>query len=251
MSTLGLDPENDSNFNSVTRKDDFYKFDDFLDLIDFEDRVNLNEYEEHLHEAIGEMYEVYIKDIIKKGYLLRRGYVLPTFKEYWFVLQPCELTYYKNQCQKEICGSISLDPKCTVKPCSAITGKPERFLKFVLSSGERNFELGAYEHRLRMQWTAALQLAITYSTGREGFQRDSISRRRKKREVDMKLRKDEEQIRSVHLKEVELTKSQLEKEKLARMAAENQAEKMKIIALEDSRRVAELEDLKNTLEKTP
>ncbi|CAD7087954.1 unnamed protein product [Hermetia illucens] len=249
MTAIGLEFENDKRVNHLSQNDLSFRFDQFLDLVDFPDNSNVIEYEESMHEAIDEMYQTYIKDIIKKGFLLRRGYLLPTFKEYWFVLQPCELSYYKNHSEKELCGTIPLDPKFMVKPSINTSGKPDKFLKFVLSSGERSFEFATHDHRTRMQWIAALQLAITYSSGKEGFQRDLISQRRKKREADRKRRKIEEKLRSVHLKEVELAKTQLKQEQLARQAAENQAKQFEELAREDSRRVAELEDLKTTLER--
>lgn len=249
MSAVGLEFENDKKVNRFTRRDVAFKFEEFLDLIDFKDNASILEYEESLNEVIDEMYQTFIKDIIKRGYLLRRGYLLPTLKEYWFVLQPCELSYYKNHCEKDLCGTISLDPKFMVKPSTSTPGKQDKFLKFILSSGDRSFELATLDHRTRMQWIAALQLAITYSTGREGFQRDIVAQRRKKREIEQKHRKDEETIRYSHLKEVEQAKSQLKQEQLARMAAETQAKQLEAVAREDSRRVAELEDLKLTLER--
>lgn len=206
---------------------------------------------ESLNEVIEEMYQTYINDIIKKGYLLRRGYLLPTLKEYWFVLQPCELTFYKHQNQKDLCGSIALDQNCMVRPCQSTSqtiGKQEKFLKFILSAGERSFELAAQDHKSRLQWITSLQLAITYSMGKEGYQRELVARRRRKRDSVHQQRQQEELIRSKHLDEVEKTKILLEDEKLARIAAESQARALQIIAREDSRRVAELEDIKITLE---
>lgn len=58
-----------------------------------------------------------------KGYLLRRGYLLPTLKEYWFVLQPHELNYYKGRDERDLCGSIAIDPRCRVETINAPPGK--------------------------------------------------------------------------------------------------------------------------------
>ncbi|VVC91266.1 unnamed protein product [Leptidea sinapis] len=68
-----------------------------------------------LVEAVDEIYDVFIEDIIKKGYLFKRGYLLPTMREYWCVLQPCALTYYKSSSQKEQCGRITIDEYCSVE----------------------------------------------------------------------------------------------------------------------------------------
>lgn len=240
---MGLDFESNRQYNDLVSNPKYLHFEEFLKSIAFEEYKNLSEFA--LNEAIEEIYQTYINDVIKKGYLLRRGYLLPSLKEYWFVLQPCELSYYKNQSQKELCGTIVLDQNCMVRPSTA---KTDKVLKFVLSAGERNFEFGTQDHRSRMQWIAALQLAITYSMGKEGFQRDIVARRRKKREIEMNLKIQEEIVKNKHLQEAETAKSELEQEKLARAAAESQARELEIVAREDSRRVAELEDIKMTLE---
>lgn len=205
----------------------------------------MSDLSESLSEVIEELYQTLINDVIKKGFLYRKGYLLPSMKEYWFVLQPCELTFYKNQNQKEISGSISLDQNCMVRPCTSSVGKPDKILRFILSSGERSYELATQDHKSRLQWITALQLAITYSMGKEGFQREMVARRRKRRDTK---KQEDELARSKSLTEVQVTKQQLEEEKLARMAAESQARNLEIVAREDSRRVAELEDIKLTLE---
>lgn len=257
MASMGLDYETDNKYNyliNLSSSNESFRFEQFLKLIDFKE-WNKNVIEltpESLHEAIEDMYQTYIKDIIKKGYLLRRGYLLPSLKEYWFVLQPCELMYFKNKNQKDLCGSITLEPNCMVRPWTSTTnqimGKHDKFLKFILSTGDRNFEFATMDHRSRLQWIAALQLAITYSMGKDGYQRDLLVRRRKKREFESCRKREADMIRTKHLREAELAKNQLEQEKLARIAAESQARELKIVAIEDSRRVAELEDIKITLE---
>lgn len=75
-----------------------------------------------------------------------------------------------------------------------------------------------------------------------------MNRRRQKREVENNLKIQEELVKTRHLQEAETAKSQLELEKLARAAAESQARELELVAREDSRRVAELEDIKLTLE---
>lgn len=249
MTSMGLDSELDKIYNNLAQSMASMSFNEFMKLFEFNEYQPLEERAESLNEAIEEMFQTYINDIIKKGYMQRRGYVLPSFKEYWFVLQPCELSYYKNATQKDLCGTIVLDPNCMIRPSTPNAGKLDKQLKFSLLTGERHFELAAQDHRSRLQWIAALQLAITCSMGKNGYQRDLVARRRKRRDIEQKRKHEEELIRTMHLKEAETAKSQLEQEKLARIAAESQARELQIVAREDSRRVAELEDIKVTLEK--
>lgn len=237
--SLGLDSEKDKKITSLHKET--FSFQEFINLfIEFKDNKHSLEYDQSLYEVINEIYQTYIKDVVKKGYLFRKGYLLPTFKEYWVILQPTELSLYKNKNEKELSGVIHLDPQFALRPIhSSSPSKSEKLLKFSLKSGERNFEFATRDHKSRIQWISALQLAITYSAGEEGFQRDLIIRRKKKREYELKMKKDEE---NKVLKQFEIARNLLEEEKRARIAAE-------ALAREDSRRVAELEDMKENLEK--
>lgn len=252
MVSLGLDYENNKRFEELQSVERQFNFEEFIELVEFREfNIEITDCREPLCEAINEMFQTYIEDVIRKGYLHRRGYLLPTLREYWFVLQPCELSYYKNASGNVLCGTIPLTSSCTVKLCptTGTSGKQEKFQRFVISSGERNFELATQDHRSRMQWVAALQLAITYSAGKEGYQRDLSSTRRSQREIQKNKRTEEETLKFSHIKEAKVAKEQLERERKARLDAENQARQFKAVAMEDSRRVAELEDIKLTLEK--
>lgn len=239
LNALGLDYENgSSDYDYLNTSDELFRFEEFLNLIELRDLCQKTpEYRQSLEEAIEEIFHTYIRDIIKKGFLMRRGYLLPTMREYWFVLQPCELHYYKSATERDLCGTISLDSTASVKLLPSRSDN--RVQKFLLTVGDRSFELATSDHRTRMQWIASFQLAITYSAGKEGFQRDKAARRRQQREADRQKRINEE---LVHVQEAQKTQAYLEREKLARLAAEEAAR-------EDSRRVAELEDIKMSLEQ--
>lgn len=244
LQALGLNLENSAtkyDFDYLVNSDILqFRFDQFLELVEFRELCSGNdEYRQSLSEAIDDIFHTYIRDIIKKGFLMRRGYLLPTLREYWFVLQPCELHYYKSATERDLCGTIILDSTASVRLLPTPNGRSDnRVQKFLLTVGDRSFEMAATDHRTRMQWIASLQLAITYSAGKEGFQRDLVARRRQQREANRQKR----------MHEVQEAKAILEREKLARLAAENQAKELEAVAREDSRRVAELEDIKMTLE---
>lgn len=313
---LGIDGDADATYNRLSADDcAALSFEQFLALFDEYRRTggghnggdsaaedDASERAESLSEAVEELFQTYIKDVIRKGYLWRRGYLLPTLKEYWFVLQPSELTFYKNATQRELCGSIVLDAKsCLVRstssssssnvgnssnisiggsgnsPNSQATSNGSRTIstslsttssasssssssnnqhdkrrRFAIIVGDREFELAAADNRSRLQCIAALQLAITYSTGcqnGDGYQRNQAARRRKRRELEQRRRHELEMQRVRHLDEVHSTRTQLEQERLGRLAAESQAAELQLVVREDSRRVAELEDVKLTLER--
>ncbi|XP_028157419.1 differentially expressed in FDCP 6-like isoform X2 [Ostrinia furnacalis] len=184
-----------------------------------------------LVEAVDEIYDVFIEDIIKKGYLFKRGYLLPTMREYWCVLQPCALTYYKSSSQKEQCGRISIDEYCSVE-AAAGEGKLQRFQ---LITPDRTFEFGTQDHKSRLQWISALRQAAAVSGGAEGYQRRARAGRR-----GAGARRE---------REVRETKARLQNEVRARLAAEAQAQELVEMAQQDNKKLEELKHTQAELEK--
>lgn len=127
-------------------------------------------------EAVNDMYRTFIQDVIKKGYLFKRGYLLPTFREYWFVLQPSELVYYKTRSEKDRSGVLVLDTASRVEVISTEHGH-----KFMLSTSMGQFELSASDHMSRQQWVSAIRLAVQYSGTSVGYQRALAHKRRQQR----------------------------------------------------------------------
>lgn len=118
---------------------------------------------------------------------MKKGFLLPTLRCFWFVLRPGELTYYKDSQQKEASGIITLDVNSWADAASS-GGKPDR--RFILSTPEhRCIELVAEDHRGRLQWLSALQIAIQHSTEKIGYQRTLAYQRRSTRQVLIIIRK--------------------------------------------------------------
>lgn len=92
-----------------------------------------------------ELYHTLIHDVIKKGTLLKKGYLLPTFREFWFVLQTTELSYFKSQGEKQPCGCILLNPQSRIDTPPS-SGK-DKVHRIVIYSMDRTFELAAIDHR--------------------------------------------------------------------------------------------------------
>ncbi|CAH2048762.1 unnamed protein product, partial [Iphiclides podalirius] len=186
---------------------------------------------EALVEAVDEIYDVFIEDIIKKGYLYKRGYLLPTMREYWCVLQPCALTYYKSSSQKEQCGRIAIDEYCSVE-AAAGEGKLQRFQ---LITPERTFEFGTQDHKSRLQWVSALRQAAAVSGGAEGYQRRARAGRR-----GAGARRE---------REARETRARLQHEVRARLAAEAQAQELAELSQKDNKKLEELKNAQAELER--
>lgn len=134
----------------------------------------------HTYIWISYYYNCFIK-FGTQGYLMKKGFLLPTLRYFWFVLRPGELTYYKDPHQKEPSGLILLNANCWADSLSN-NGKLDR--RFVLSTPEhRCIELVAEDHKGRLQWLAALQTAIQHSNEKIGYQRSLANQRRSLRQV--------------------------------------------------------------------
>lgn len=182
---------------------------------------------EAIAEAVTDLYQTIVEDVIKKGFLSRRGYIFPTMREYWFVLRPSELSYYKSRSEKNLCGTIAIEPGSRIEP--------KTDFKLVLHTPERNFELGASDHMTRLQWMSALQQAVNHCGGHQTYQRLQATRRKLQRQD-----RYQEMIRA---------KAQLQYERNARQAAEGQARELEAVVKEESKRLNELEQIKIRLEK--
>lgn len=180
-----------------------------------------------INEAVTDIYQTYVEDVIKKGFLSKKGYIFPTMREYWFVLRPSELSYYKTRSEKEKCGSMVLEEGSRVEPKTGY--------KIALHTPERTYELGTTDHMTRLQWISALQLAVDHSGGFQSYQRLQVAKRRLQRQGRV-----QDMLRA---------RAQLQLERSARQAAEGQAKELEAAIKEESRRLTELEQIKDKLER--
>lgn len=180
-----------------------------------------------IKEAITDIYQKIVDDVIKKGYLTKKGYIFPTMKEYWFVLKPAELTYFKTRSEREKCGTLPIESGSRVEPSAGY--------KITLHTPERNYELGASDHMTRLQWISALRIAADHSDSQQSFQRLQATKRRLQRQGRI-----QEMIRA---------KAQLQQERNARQVAEGQAKELEAVVKQESKKLLELAEIKVKLEK--
>ena len=57
---------------------------------------------ETLEEAVKEVADMFLEDVIRKGKLRKHMGLLPTFREHWAVLKPRLLTLYSSSREKEV-----------------------------------------------------------------------------------------------------------------------------------------------------
>ena len=140
------DPE---EFDLVVSVIPAFKFSIFLAVI--ESKYAIDNDRDTLSEAVKDLHDMFLLDVIKKGKLKKQMDFLPTFREHWIVLQPRLLTLYSNSQEKEKRGEIVLDHQVRLESClaggtsrSPVKQKPHRFF---LHSNQKKYEFQASSHR--------------------------------------------------------------------------------------------------------
>lgn len=196
-------------------------------------------------EAIQDIHDMFILDVIKKGSLKKKMDLLPAYREHWFVLQPHSLTVYSGWSQKEKRGEIPLNSQCRVVNLTESSSKSpnkQKHHKFFLHANEKVYEFQAANHRGRLQWVSCMQKAIEFSGEEARYQRRLSAERKAQRQEDMARRLSQFDI-------VERTKAELESEKAARIEAEDKAAVLIEQKEVETQRMIELEEVRTDLER--
>ncbi|XP_042740379.1 differentially expressed in FDCP 6 homolog [Lagopus leucura] len=214
----------------------------FLDMVN-SGRLLRGIEQEAISMAVEEVYQEVIEDVLKQGYLWKKGQLRRNWSERWFMLKPSALSYYVSEERKEKKGSITLDKHCCVEVLPDRDGKR---CMFCVKTSSRTYEMSASDTRQRQEWTLAIQTAIRLQAeGKKSLHKDLKQKRREQREQreQRKAAKEEETQRLKQLqeeKERKLQELELLKE------AQRQAEIL--LQEEEQRRRQQHEEMQRTLE---
>ncbi|KAM6928831.1 differentially expressed in FDCP 6 homolog isoform 3-T3 [Lycodopsis pacificus] len=193
--------------------------------------------------AIEEVYREIVGDVLKEGYLWKKGQLRRNWKERWFTLRPSNLCYYTGEDRKDCQGNIVLDGNCCVEVLPDRDGKR---CMFCLKTLSKSYEMSASDTKQRQEWTSAIQTAIRlHVEGKTSLHKDLKLKRREQREQREKRRqsKEEELLRLRALQE--------ERErKLAELDLLKEAQKQAqvLLAQDEQRRRQQHEQLQRALE---
>ncbi|XP_068997272.1 differentially expressed in FDCP 6 homolog isoform X2 [Embiotoca jacksoni] len=193
--------------------------------------------------AIEEAYREIVGDVLKEGYMWKKGQLRRNWKERWFTLRPSNLSYYTTEDRKDCQGNIALDGNCCVEVLPDRDGKR---CMFCLKTLSKTYEMSASDNKQRQEWTTAIQTAIRlHVESKKSLHKDLKMKRREQREQREKRQqaKEEELQRLLALQE--------ERErKLAELELLKEAQKQAQALLEqdEQRRRQQHEQLQRTLE---
>uniref|UniRef100_H0WE07 IRF4-binding protein n=1 Tax=Cavia porcellus TaxID=10141 RepID=H0WE07_CAVPO len=193
-----------------------------------------------LSMAIHEVYQELIQDVLKQGYLWKRGHLRRNWTERWFQLQPSCLCYFGSEDCKEKRGTIPLDSQCCVEVLPDREGKR---CMFCVKTANRTYEMSASDTRQRQEWTAAratMQAEMELKEEEAARQRQRIQELEEMQErlqealqLEVKARRDEEAVRLAQTRLLEEEEEKLKqllqlKEKQERYIERAQQEKQEL-----------------------
>uniref|UniRef100_A0A8C7Z1P2 Switch-associated protein 70 n=1 Tax=Oryzias sinensis TaxID=183150 RepID=A0A8C7Z1P2_9TELE len=194
-----------------------------------------------LSMAITEVYQELILDVLKQGYMMKKGHKRKNWTERWFVLRPSSISYYVGEDMAEKKGDILLDGGCLVEPLQDKEGKKCLFL---IKSSQKSFEISASDKKKKQEWIQAIQTCV--SLLREG--RPALHREARQKRRDLRLRHQAEQEELVRrMKELQTANEakQLELENMRKALEEAAANATE----EEKRRLETQTELQNRYQR--
>ncbi|XP_029291859.1 differentially expressed in FDCP 6 homolog isoform X2 [Cottoperca gobio] len=193
--------------------------------------------------AIEEVYREIVGDVLKEGYLWKKGQLRRNWKERWFTLRPSKLSYYTGEDRKDCQGNIDLDGNCCVEVLPDRDGKR---CMFCLKTLSKTYEMSASDTKQRQEWTTAIQTAIRlHVEGKTSLHKDLKLKRRETREQrDKRQQSKEEELQRLRALQEERERKLVELDLLKEAQKQAQA----LMAQDEQRRRQQHEQLQRALE---
>ncbi|KAK5901764.1 hypothetical protein CesoFtcFv8_007092 [Champsocephalus esox] len=182
-----------------------------------------------LSMGIAEVYQELIMDVLKQGYMMKKGHKRKNWTERWFMLKLNSISYFVGEDLAEKKGDILLDGCCSVEPLQDKEGKKCLFL---IKSSNKSFEISASDKKKKQEWIQAIQNCV--SLLRQGRPTPHCEARQKRREIRLKLQAEQAdlQLRMSELqmanevKQLELENMRKALEEAAAKAAEEERKRL-------------------------
>ncbi|XP_016377115.1 switch-associated protein 70-like isoform X1 [Sinocyclocheilus rhinocerous] len=140
-----------------------------------------------LSMGINEVYRELVMDVIKQGYMMKKGHKRKNWTERWFELHLNYMSYYVSEDLIEQKGCISLDRNCCVESLPDKDGKKNLF---IIKCVEKSFEISASDKKTKQEWIQAIQDCIVRI--RQGLSSPHRESRQKRRELRNRIKAEKE-----------------------------------------------------------
>ncbi|KAG7230448.1 hypothetical protein INR49_024557 [Caranx melampygus] len=209
--------------------------------------------------GIDVVYQELILDVLKQGYMTKKGHKRKNWNERWFVLRPNSLSYYVSEDLVEKKGNIILDQSCCVE---SLPDKDGKKCLFIIKCMDKSFEISASDKKKKQEWIQAIQTCIQLL--RLGLGSPHREARLRRRELRQKQHVDEDNLvermrqlqaanenkqRQLEAMREDRYRLDLEREKMVRQQMEEQVAQKSSELEQYLQRVRELEDMYRRLEE--
>uniref|UniRef100_A0AAR2LBQ0 Switch-associated protein 70 n=1 Tax=Pygocentrus nattereri TaxID=42514 RepID=A0AAR2LBQ0_PYGNA len=188
--------------------------------------------------GINEVFQELILNILKQGYMTKKGHKRKNWTERWFELRPDSLSYYESEDLLEQKGYILLDRHCSVESLPEKDGKKNLF---IIKSAEKSLEISAPDKKKRQEWIqGTVQDCINRL--RHGLSAPHREARQRRKELRSRLQAEQDQMEG-RMKELQLANER--KQSQLETMRKNLEEAAARAAMEEQRRIRTQADLQN------
>ncbi|KAM9825674.1 switch-associated protein 70 isoform 2-T2 [Syngnathus typhle] len=113
--------------------------------------------QQSLSMGINEVFQELILDVLKQGYMMKKGHKRKNWTERWFVLRPTSMSYYVCEDLTDMKGHITLDQNCCVE---SLPDKETKKCLFIIKCPNKSFEISASDKKKKLEWIQAIQNCI-------------------------------------------------------------------------------------------
>ncbi|MGH0163009.1 UNVERIFIED_CONTAM: hypothetical protein FKN15_044151 [Acipenser sinensis] len=142
-----------------------------------------------LSMGINEVFQELILDVLKQGYMMKKGHKRKNWTERWFVLKPNVLSYFVNENLTEKKGHVMLDSSCCVE---SLPDKEGKKCLFLIKCSGKTFEINASDKKKKQEWIQAIQTAVNLL--KQGLPAPHKEARQKRKELRQKLQAEQEAL---------------------------------------------------------
>uniref|UniRef100_A0A8C2N1X4 Switch-associated protein 70 n=1 Tax=Cricetulus griseus TaxID=10029 RepID=A0A8C2N1X4_CRIGR len=139
--------------------------------------------------AINEVFNELILDVLKQGYMMKKGHKRKNWTERWFVLKPNIISYYVSEDLKDKKGDILLDENCCVE---SLPDKDGKKCLFLIKCFEKTFEISASDKKKKQEWIQAIHSTVHLL--KLGSPPPHKEARQRRKEIRRKLLAEQEQL---------------------------------------------------------
>ncbi|OXB80531.1 UNVERIFIED_CONTAM: hypothetical protein H355_016321 [Colinus virginianus] len=194
--------------------------------------------------AVNEVFNELILDVLKQGYMLKKGHKRKNWTERWFVLKPNIISYYVSEDLKDKKGDIILDGNCCVETTVSLlrAGSPPPHKEARQKRKELRQKLLAEQAELERQMKEL-------QTANESKQRELETVRKQLEAAAARAAEEEKKRLQTQVELQDRFSLELEREKMVRQKMEEQVAQKSSELEQYLQRVRELEEMYKQLQE--